>query len=72
VGLMGLCEGYVGNWSVEKDLGREGTAGPLAVNSALRRLFFLSRGVTGVRRGSVASCDGTLASASSGMLSTVV
>ena len=43
----------------------------MAVNSALRRLFFLSSGAAGVRRGSTWSCDGTLASVSSGMLSTV-
>lgn len=73
VGVSGLpvC-GYSGSCSVEKDFGTEGTAGPLAVKSALRRLFFLLRGI-GAGRSSTVSAASSLAStcatASSGMLS---
>lgn len=69
MGLRGLSEcGYRGSCSVEKDFGTEGTAGPFVVKSALRRLFFLLRGM-----GSTVSCTSSLASsftaASSRMLS---
>jgi hypothetical protein len=75
VGVRGLSDcGYRGSCSVENDFGTEGTAGALAVRSALRRLFFLVGGI-GAGFSSTVSAASSLASSfastSSGMLSVV-